>query len=238
VTQDWPADFANLEELRKRSHIPRWRVRLFAIRDLVASTSEFAALLTDPVFWSHRAARGNGAAVLVLPGYSCTDLHTFPLRNWLRRNGFWPSASGIARMPAWSEETVDILRQRAEALSREVSGPITIVGHSIGAVFGWSIARRIPQVVRHLVVLGAPLGSANGRLPESVAITSIIVRVALRNIAIRRRASPMPGISGSQALTAGLLQIGMCIEFSPRSSRFEDDSIAGGETQGAKQRVP
>ena len=61
-------------------------------------------------------------------------------------------------MPAWSEETVDILRQRAEALSREVSGQITIIGHSIGAVFGWSIARRIPQVVRHLVVhMRAPM---------------------------------------------------------------------------------
>jgi pimeloyl-ACP methyl ester carboxylesterase len=58
-------------------------------------------------------------------------------------------------------------------VSREVSGQITIIRHSMGAIFGWSIARRIPGVVRHLVVLGAPLGSANGRLPESVAVTSI-----------------------------------------------------------------
>jgi pimeloyl-ACP methyl ester carboxylesterase len=76
-------------------------------------------------------------------------------------------------MPAWSEEILKVLCQRAETISRAVSERITIIGHSMGAIFGWSIACRIPDFVQQLVVLGAPLAWAKGLLPESVAITSI-----------------------------------------------------------------
>jgi pimeloyl-ACP methyl ester carboxylesterase len=171
--QDWPDDFANIPKLRKRTRLPGLRMHLFTMRELLRSASEFAALLADPIFWRRNAGRGNGETVLVLLGYTCADLHTLALRNWLRRNGYRPVGSGLARMPAWSEETAEILCERAEALSRKIHDRITIIGHSMGGIFGWSIARRIPEVVRHVVVVGAPLASANGMLPESVAITSI-----------------------------------------------------------------
>jgi pimeloyl-ACP methyl ester carboxylesterase len=171
--QDWPDDFANIPELRKRNRLPGLQMYLFTMRELLRSASGFAALLADPIFWRPLARRGNGENVLVLPGYTCADFHTVALRSWLRRNGYRPLVSGLARMPAWSEETAEILCERAEALSRKIHNRITIIGHSMGGIFGWSIARRCPQIVRHVIVLGAPLASANGMLPQSVAITSI-----------------------------------------------------------------
>jgi pimeloyl-ACP methyl ester carboxylesterase len=104
-------------------------------------------------------------------------------------------------MPAWSEETAVILCQRAQALSRKIRNRITIIGHSMGAIFGWSIALHIPQVVRHVVVLGARLASANGMLPESVAITSIYSIGRTVEYPDSLRVNLTPGTSGSKAPT-------------------------------------
>jgi pimeloyl-ACP methyl ester carboxylesterase len=135
-----------------------------------------AALLLDPIFWGRNVTRGDGHSVLYLPGYGGwgrNDLHSLPLRSWLRRIGYQPVQSGLARILSWSEETTDILCQRVEAESKKRDSRITIIGASMGGIFGWSIARRRPHAVRHLIVLGAPLASAGGSLPPQVSITSI-----------------------------------------------------------------
>jgi hypothetical protein len=93
MQRDWPDDFANIAELRKRSRQSWLLAHLFALQELLNLSSEFVALLFDPVFWNHGHGGGDRGTILVLPGYSSTDLHTLPLRNWLRAE--WISASDI-----------------------------------------------------------------------------------------------------------------------------------------------
>ena len=77
--------------------------------------AEFGRLLEDPVFWGWGVPRGDGHAVLVLPGLFAGDRYLQPLRGWLGRVGYRPILSGLARNPGWSESLVRELGELAES---------------------------------------------------------------------------------------------------------------------------
>ena len=56
--------------------------------------AELGLLMIEPVFWGVGARRGDGRPVLVLPGLYGGDRYLGPLRDWLRRIGYSPVASG------------------------------------------------------------------------------------------------------------------------------------------------
>src|SRR5260370_667397 len=156
-------------------------------------------LLEDPVFWGWGVPRGDGHAVLVLPGLFAGDRYLQPLRGWLGRVGYRPGLSGLDRNPGWSESLVRELGELAERESRRTGRPVTIIGHSMGGVMARSIALRRPHTTRHVITLGSPLSMTRGRLPDGVRLTAIysrtdpIVRDAhavARAAAARQLASP------------------------------------------------
>src|SRR5258706_255693 len=127
--------------------------------------AEFGLLLEDPVFWGRGVPRGDGPAVLVLPGLFAGDRYLQPLRGWLGRVGYRPVLSGLARNPGWSESLVRELGALAERESWRTGRPVTIIGHSMGGVMARSIALRQPHTTRHVITLGSPLSMTPGRLP-------------------------------------------------------------------------
>jgi len=169
--------------------------------------AEFGLLLEDPVFWGWGVPRGDGHAVLVLPGLFAGDRYLQPLRRWLGRVGYRPVLSGLARNPGWSESLVRELGELAERESRRTGRPVTIIGHSMGGVMARSIALRRPHTTRHVIALGSPLSMTRGRLPDGVRLTAIysrsdpIVRyphavardAAARNIEVRGSHSGLAG---------------------------------------------
>src|SRR5260370_13755953 len=78
--------------------------------------AEFGLLLEDPLFWGWGVPRGDGHAVLVLPGLFAGDRYLQPLRGWLGRVGYPPILSGLARNPGWSESLV---RELGEVPARD-----------------------------------------------------------------------------------------------------------------------
>jgi pimeloyl-ACP methyl ester carboxylesterase len=100
--------------------------------------------------------RGDGHAVLVLPGFLAADFSTAPLRSFLRELGYdargWKL--GINRGPTASvREGLDRrLRQLAERHDRKVS----LVGWSLGGLYARELARFRPEHVRLVVTLATP----------------------------------------------------------------------------------
>lgn len=135
--------------------------------------AEFGLLMADPVFWGWGVGRGDGRAVLVLPGLLGGDAYLRPLRDWLRRVGYTPIKSGIERNPGWSEELVAELGEIAERAAEGTRRPVVIIGHSMGGILGRSVAVRRPELVEHVIALGSPLGVSRSRLPDSVRMTAI-----------------------------------------------------------------
>jgi hypothetical protein len=60
--------------------------------DFLRPGAEAAALIADPVFWGWGVPRGDGHAVIVLPGLGGSDLYLTPLRGWLRAWATGPCA--------------------------------------------------------------------------------------------------------------------------------------------------
>jgi pimeloyl-ACP methyl ester carboxylesterase len=138
--------------------------------------TELGLLLLDRVFWGVGVRRGDGRPVLVVPGLYGGDRYLGPLRDWLRRIGYRPVASGLTRNPRWSRAVLDQLVALAEARFREHDQRLTIIGHSMGGLQGRSVAARRPRTIRHVIALGSPLTLARERVPAEVRMTAIYSR--------------------------------------------------------------
>jgi pimeloyl-ACP methyl ester carboxylesterase len=153
LTRDW----------RRRIRIPNFLTLL-----------EFARLLASPTFWIRRHPTGSGSGTaLVIPGYSAGDVHYAPLRYWLGRLGYRAVLSGITANPGWFERIIEGLGRTVEEEFRRSGMRMTLIGHSLGGLQAHSVARRRPEMISHVVMLGAPLKFVGGSVAPSVSITSI-----------------------------------------------------------------
>jgi len=132
------------------------------------------------------APRGDGHAVLVLPGVLTGDESTFVIRRYLDELGYvtHPWKQGHNWGP--SRELHERLRARLQELAARYGRRISIVGWSLGGIFARELAREFPSIVRQVVTLGSPFGSdysidgsrkpdaaARRRVPPPVPCTSI-----------------------------------------------------------------
>ena len=105
-----------------------------------------------------RSPRGDGHAVLVLPGFTAGDESTGILRRFLGRLGYDPRPWGLGQntgTPALQEQ----LYTAFERLSHTTGARISLVGQSLGGVYARELARRFPGAVRQVITLGSPFAS-------------------------------------------------------------------------------
>jgi pimeloyl-ACP methyl ester carboxylesterase len=113
-----------------------------------------ASLLLSPLLM--RAPRGDGHAVLTLPGFLASDLSMAPMRRYLAELGYdtyaWKmgrNIGGISRLRA-------ALRDRLAEIHNSTGRKVTIVGWSLGGVYARDLALQAPGMVRYVVTLGSP----------------------------------------------------------------------------------
>ncbi len=125
----------------------------------VAAWNEFQELHADPLYRGEGVVRGDGRAVLVLPGLFGNDLYLQPLRSWLRRIGYQPVMSTIPL----NVGCPDRIQSRVErSIGRHLAGhhgEVAIIGHSRGGMLGKALASRIGARCSCFVALGSPVGA-------------------------------------------------------------------------------
>ena len=129
---------------------PLWREQRTAL--------ELWELLASPVYYGLGVPRGDGAPVLVSPGFLGSDDYLIILRGWLRRVGYRPYTSGLLCIGPVERLFAQLLR-RTEAVAAAARRPLVLVGHSLGGMLSREVARRRPELVDHVVTLGT------GRVP-------------------------------------------------------------------------
>lgn len=143
--------------------------------------------------WLRRAPRGDGHPVLVMPGFGTTDVYTRPLRGFLRGLGYHVHGFRLGRnIP--SEALVDGLRERMERLvSTHADTPISIVGWSLGGLYGREIARHAPERVRQVVTLGTPFRDPRGVVsPVLDGLRTVFVGDVPDDVRLDERPPPVP----------------------------------------------
>jgi pimeloyl-ACP methyl ester carboxylesterase len=128
--------------------LPIWREALVGL--------DWLALRASPVYRGLGTPGGDGAGVVVVPGFLGTDLYLGELYRWLRRIGYRPYMSRIGR----NAECLDILRERLfktiQEAAQATNRPVHLVGHSLGGMLARSAAARWPHRVASVITLGSP----------------------------------------------------------------------------------
>lgn len=112
------------------------------------------------------APLGDGHAVMVLPGFLGDDGYNAAMRRFLRGLNYTVYGWGLGRNLGPRNGTLEGLESRLMELNERHSGPISLVGHSLGGIFSRELARAFPEQVRQVISLGSPFGK--GRMESSV----------------------------------------------------------------------
>jgi pimeloyl-ACP methyl ester carboxylesterase len=177
------------------------------------------ALLTAP--------RGDGHAVLVLPGLGAPDASTTLLRAFLRRLGYDAQGwrQGINRGPRG--DTLARCAARLQALAAAQGRRVSLVGWSLGGLYARWLARTHPALVRQVVTLGSPLSGPPeathaGPLYEWLSGSSVH-GAAARAL---RDDSPLPVPSSAiHSRGDGIVPWRSCLQ--PESERAENLEVRG-----------
>src|SRR5690348_9081780 len=135
---------------------------------------ELAALSRDPVLRGRGVPRGDGRAVMLIPGFLSGDWSMLIMSNWLSRIGYQPHVSGINFNIHHSEHLIAGLRKRLAEVREQSDGRVSLVGHSRGGVLAKVLSSRVPDSVEQVIGLGSPFANQF----DVAAITNFAVEVA------------------------------------------------------------
>ena len=171
--------------------------------------------------------RGDGHAVLVVPGFGAGDAATRPLRRALRALGYravgWQQGVNLGMRPAVKEA----LNVQLSAL-HERHGPVSLIGWSLGGVIVRELARHRPQQVRRVFTLGSPI---NLRPDANNMMALFRLMNAGRPVNLdldgfrRRIPSPPVPCTAIYTRTDGIVAWPCCLE--PESDHAENVEVRG-----------
>lgn len=154
---------------------PTWLALLEPTRALV----ELGSLLPAHALLKQQP-KGDGHAVMVLPGFMTGDVTTVVLRRYLHGWGYrarrWKL--GLNLGPHVDEKLEERMLDRLESIYHHTGRKISLVGWSLGGIYARELARECPEYVRQVVTLGSPVAG----MPKATKVWRLYEMVAGRPI--------------------------------------------------------
>jgi pimeloyl-ACP methyl ester carboxylesterase len=148
LRRDVPSDFDEQElgpparwELLRESRIVLERLALVASRQRIEAS----------------APRGDGEAVMVVPGVATNDGWTARLRAFLSAIGYHAVGWGLGRNRGNVPKLIPQVIEQTERLAQNRGGAVRLAGWSLGGYLAREAAREQPEIVERVVTLGAPI---------------------------------------------------------------------------------
>ncbi|MDR6147687.1 triacylglycerol lipase [Sphingomonas sp. SORGH_AS870] len=119
------------------------------------------ALWMGATWWRHRAElaaapRGDGRAVMVLPGLFNSDRSNIVLRRYLAARGYRVRGWGLGRNLGVRSVGPDAGHLIARIESVADRGPVTLIGISLGGIMARMVAQARPDLVADVVTISSP----------------------------------------------------------------------------------
>lgn len=118
---------------------------------------DWLSLRLSPVCYGACVPRGDGSAVIVVPGCFASDASLSELHSWLSHIGYTPYYSGIGLNLRCPELSVDRLLETVDRAFEETDRKVTLIGHSLGGLLARGAATRRPDKVSRIITLGSPV---------------------------------------------------------------------------------
>jgi pimeloyl-ACP methyl ester carboxylesterase len=142
-----------------------------AIAEAPRAISEMASLLpAAPLLY--QAPRGDGHAVLVMPGLGGSDRSTAVLRGFVASLGYRPHPwnLGTNRGPRSPELVRKLAARLDEVFLGADATSVSLIGWSLGGAYARLLAQLYPAKVRQVITLGSPIV----RNPQSQLLDAFI----------------------------------------------------------------
>jgi pimeloyl-ACP methyl ester carboxylesterase len=148
-------DLIRIEDAEPAGSVPEGAASPFLHEALFGI--EVLLLHASPVFYGIGVPRGDGSAVVVIPGFLGSDIYLVEFFAWLRRLGYAPYFSGIGL----NDDCPNLLIRRhlTETLDqarRETRRKVHLLGHSLGGLLARAAAAERPKDVASVITLGSP----------------------------------------------------------------------------------
>ncbi|MGH7126237.1 MAG: alpha/beta fold hydrolase [Stellaceae bacterium] len=111
------------------------------------------------------APRGDGHPVYVLPGFLTNDGRTRHLRRFLVSLGYQTYGWGEGVNWGPTDHAMAAIERRLQEIRRHHGHKVTLIGHSLGGLLARELAKKFPEDVRAVVMLGSPI-----RLPTATSL--------------------------------------------------------------------
>lgn len=130
---------------------------LIDILSEVRAPFEFASIALNVPALS-KAPRGEGQAVMLVPGYLTDDYSMRPLGAYLKYLGYDVYYTQMGRNMGKVNTDMIRLGDRVESISQDLDGQkVSLIGWSLGGVLTREVARLYPDVVHQVLTLGTPI---------------------------------------------------------------------------------
>lgn len=129
--------------------VPIWKEALFA--------ADLLLLHSSPTYYGFGIPRGDGSAVVVIPGFLGTDAYLTQLHTWLGRIGYRPYFSGIGLNAECPNLLIQSrLRENVQQAFADTRRKVHLIGHSLGGIIARSLAAQISTQVASVITLASP----------------------------------------------------------------------------------
>jgi pimeloyl-ACP methyl ester carboxylesterase len=169
-------ELRDAEEFQPQN-LPIWREAFLGV--------DWLSLRVSAVHRGDGIPRGDGSAVVLVPGFLGSDRYLGEMRSWLSRIGYTPYLSGIGRNIQCPSLLVARLHQTMLRAADESGGKVHLIGHSLGGVIARSAAIQWPELTASVITMGSPFRGV--RAHPFVLLAASIVR---GGIAATRRELP------------------------------------------------
>ncbi len=145
--------------------IPIWREALLGL--------DWVALRTSRVYRGQGIPHGDGAPVVLIPGFLGVDAYLGELYGWLKRIGYRPYMSRIGQNADCPNVLAERLYVTIDRAYRDTGRKVDLVGHSLGGIMARVAAVRFPRRVEKVISLGSPVNSLRAH-PTIIAASRFV----------------------------------------------------------------
>lgn len=173
---------------------PSW---LLSLLEIPRALSEAASLIPTRSMLK-KLPKGDGHPVITLPGFLASGRSMQTVRRHLRIWGYDAQCWNLGRnLGLTSERDLEsLLDERLQEAFEDSGEKVSLIGWSLGGLLAREVARRNPELVRSVILLGSPIGDPKAtkawRLYESVSGQKIDEEAIRRRIESLRQ--PIDGV--------------------------------------------
>src|SRR4030042_350663 len=145
-------------------------------RELLCPWERFPSLFSLTT-WGFGVPRGDGSAVVLVPGFMGTDFYLTPMYWWLWAIGYTPVMSGIGLNAKGLKSLCDQLTETVREAFKKSGRRVTLIGHSLGGTIALLVALANPDMVEQVILLASPIRPRNGAIqvnPITVGIAKVV----------------------------------------------------------------